>query len=63
MLPLSALRWKMAMKVNQSVEHGLQMQMAVDQDRQSGGRCNTNHQGWFSRMVWRRFTEANLLCS
>ena len=63
MSPLSGPRLKTAMRVNRLAARELQMEMAVGQDQQNGGKCNTNHRGWFSRMVWRCSAEGNLFRS
>jgi hypothetical protein len=44
-LPWSVPRLKMVTRVNQSAERELQMEMAVGQGQQNGGRCNTNRRG------------------
>lgn len=59
-LLLSVPRLKMAMRVSQLADPELRMEMAVGQGQQSGGRYNTNHREWFSRMVGCRFAGCNL---
>ena len=63
MWPLNAHRLKMGMRVNQSAERELQMEMAVGQDRQNGERYSTNRRGWFSKMVCCRFAPGNMFRS
>lgn len=61
MWPLSVPHLKMATRANQLAEPVLRMEMAVGQDRQNGGRCNTSHQGWSFRMV--RSASPGVICS
>lgn len=62
MSPWSVPPLKTAMRVNQLAGHELRMEMAAGQGQQNGGRCNTNHRGWSSKMVRFRFLP-QLICS
>lgn len=59
MWPWNVPPLKMAMRANQLAEHELQMEMAAGQDQQNGGRCNTNHRGWYSKTLLRKASSLN----